>query len=920
MYLSLFSGIEAASVAWKPLGWQCVGVAEIDPFPCAVLAHHYPDVPNLGSVTDITDEQIAALGPIDVVVGGSPCFTAGHLVLCKRGLIPIEDVAVGDEVWTHAHRWRAVTATMTRRAPTVRMRGQGHAAMRSTPDHKFYAARTQRTWNGHGYTRSVVEPEWVAASDMAGKRWATPIEITGLAAPQDLESLDAAYLAGLYLGDGHIGKHAEKVKKAVILSVGNHKRDRLAERLRAAWGVITVTPHGESVTRLQLSRTRVACALLREFGEYCHRKTIPPWALCAPREWREALLAGVLDTDGSPIANGYRITTVSRALAVGLRLLAASLGYATTLDFTERPPQTVIDGRTVNQRDTWTVYMRKAARASELRAAGHAWGLVRSVSDAGVDTVYDITVDEDHSFVCDGLVVHNCQDLSVAGKRAGLAGERSGLFHEQLRIFHAARHLCGARFLVWENVPGAFSSNAGRDFAVVVGAMAGCRVDVPDDGWGTEGVALGQHGLVEWAVLDAQFFGVAQRRRRVFAVLDTGDWTGRPPILLEPDRLRGDSAPSREARKDTAGSTGDGVARCITTGESKRQDWEPCNFVAGIAPTLQAGGNSTGGDRPPGTTVDTADSLIVAHTLRGEGFDAGEDGTGRGTPIVPVAVDVWNQSIDGDVAATLNAESGAPNHSGPKVMVPVAFNNTGAGWWSDAEVAATVRKGDEQGGGGARESTLMPVPIQNATRGKDQNGLGIGHAGDPMYTLDQGSQHAIAFMADDYKDGGYEECDTARPLTTSADRTRAAPVIAFSGKDYGADAGEVAPTLRSMGHDGSHANGGGQVAVAVSLRGREGGATAEIGDEVGNCLRASGGGGDKAHVLAAMQVRRLTTVECARLQGFPDDYLMQVPWRGKPHPPDGPMYKALGNSMAVPVMRWIGRQIAAAARCNEAAA
>ena len=72
-YLSLFSGIEACSVAWAPLGWECVAVAEIEPWPSRVLAHHYPDVPNLGDVTKVTEEQIAALGRIDVVVFGSPC-------------------------------------------------------------------------------------------------------------------------------------------------------------------------------------------------------------------------------------------------------------------------------------------------------------------------------------------------------------------------------------------------------------------------------------------------------------------------------------------------------------------------------------------------------------------------------------------------------------------------------------------------------------------------------------------------------------------------------------------------------------------------------------------------------------------------------------------------------------------------------
>lgn len=99
-------------------------------------------------------------------------------------------------------------------------------------------------------------------------------------------------------------------------------------------------------------------------------------------------------------------------------------------------------------------------------------------------------------------------------------------------------------------------------------------------------------------------------------------------------------------------------------------------------------------------------------------------------------------------------------------------------------------------------------------------------------------------------------------------------------------------------------------AVAVALRGREGGATAELGDDLAGTLRASTGGGDKAHALISSAVRRLTHVECERLQGMPDNHTL-IPWRGKPAEecPDGPRYKAIGNSKAVPVVRWIGRRI-----------
>ena len=334
-----------------------------------------------------------------------------------------------------------------------------------------------------------------------------------------------------------------------------------------------------------------------------------------------------------------------------------------------------------------------------------------------------------------------CQSFSVAGLRKGLEDPRGNLTLVFLGLLAQYR----PRWVVWENVPGVLSDKTGA-----FGAFLG---------------GLGELGYgFAYRVLDAQHFGVPQRRRRVFVVGYIGDWRRAAAVLFEPESLRWDSAPRREARE--------GVAVC---------------------PTLRAGGDSTGGDRPPGTDVDTCESLVIArslraqsqlshredqdtlipvlaHSLRGEGFDASEDGTGRGTPLVPVA---------------------------------------------------------------------------------------------------------------------------------------------FSCKDHGADSGELAPTLRGMGHDGSHANGGGQVAVAFNLRGREGGAMPEVDEEGLAVQRAASGGSSRTYVAREMQVRRLTPRECERLQGFPDDHTL-IPWRGKPAEecPDGPRYKALGNSMAVPVMRWIGERIA----------
>jgi DNA (cytosine-5)-methyltransferase 1 len=148
-------------------------------------------------------------------------------------------------------------------------------------------------------------------------------------------------------------------------------------------------------------------------------------------------------------------------------------------------------------------------------------------------------------------------------------------------------------------------------------------------------------------------------------------------------------------------------------------------------------------------------------------------------------------------------------------------------------------------------------------------------------------------------------------------------VIAFTSKDYGGDAtDDLSPTPRSMGHTDSHMNGGGQVAIAIQagahppavafdMRGRDGGAQLEGPHDTAN-IRASLGGSSRSYVAETWAVRRLMPLECERLQGFPDGWTA-IPWRKKPAGdcPDGPRYKAIGNSMAVNVMRWIGERIAA---------
>lgn len=422
-----------------------------------------------------------------------------------------------------------------------------------------------------------------------------------------------------------------------------------------------------------------------------------------------------------------------------------------------------------------------------------------------------------------------CQSFSVAGKRLGLDDPRGNLALEYLSLARRLR----ARWIVWENVPGVVSSVTDEEDGEG-GIQSGIEGREAGDEWIEESdfatflsfVRECGYGFA-YRVLDAQYvrvdgFGraVPQRRRRVFVVGYLGDWRRAAAVLLEPQGMRGDSAPRREPGKGTAGtidasaarsrgagvnpgmitSTGN-VAHCLNAGGMGRQDFETETMVAHpllgkansshddtletyiafdckasgqagfgvgeIAPTLRAMGHLHGNQNAGG-------QIAVAHTLKGEGFDGSEDGTGRGTPIVPIA---FNPKMGGD--PTMGA---GVIDDGSSYTLDAAGNST---------------------------AVAMP-PFTLAIRGR-------------------GDSHQLEYRQD----------GTSNAILT--------PNGGRAGMGVGAIATEWA-------------------------------------------------------------VRRLTPTECERLQGFPDNFT-NVPWGKKDTSPDGPRYKALGNSMACNVMRWIGRRI-----------
>jgi DNA (cytosine-5)-methyltransferase 1 len=467
-----------------------------------------------------------------------------------------------------------------------------------------------------------------------------------------------------------------------------------------------------------------------------------------------------------------------------------------------------------------------------------------------------------------------CQSFSVAGKRAGLDDPRGNLTIEFARLAGRLRPL----WLVWENVPGVLSIDDGRTF----GAFLGMLVEL---GYG-----------IAYRVLNAQHFGVPQRRRRVFVVGCLGNWRAAAAVLLERHSLSGYPPPRRETRQD-------------------------------VAPTLSARAHGGGG---PGTDFDLDGGLItstedlshcldaggmgrqnfetetlIAHALSADGFDASEDGTGRGVPMIPVAISTAHTKSNGsgfsdDIAHTLE--------SGSAQAVAFAQNTRD-------EVRLYGGDGKTVGALAARPGVKQQSYI--AFSAKDSGA----DAGDIAPTLrgmgsershaNGGGQIAIAFTQN--QEGDVLSGDVMQPLGTNSNATgRNAPTIAFTlhgsdGTTSAASATEVAGSLRTRA-PGSIENSSTTAVLQEQPVAWSGELTAST-DVAGTLQRGGEGGRVDGVMTPQMAVRRLTPRECERLQGFPDDYTL-VEYRGKPAA-DGPRYKALGNSMARPVMRWIGERIAA---------
>lgn len=549
----MFSGIEAASVACEDMGWEALAFAEIDPFPSAVLAERFPNVPNLGDVTKVKWKKYKS--KCDLVVGGSPCFPAETLVLREDGYVPIEEIKVGDMVVSHTGKLRKVLAAGSKIADTVILKGAGTDEIECTSNHPFYATEKEKVWVKEKRQYRMIPTgdfSWTKAEEMKGKYWLNVCEIDGGSIPHfssaekgqrgkgyidDLEfGYDFFYFVGRWLGDGWANAHKRKGRadsqtKRVYVCCSFDEADALEARLKRT-GIHFGRTHERTTDRFTASSTQLYDWLIDNFGVRADGKKIPAWCLGIDADLKRALFEGYMDSDGCVYNEKSSSTSINKALCLGIKAIAGSLGYSTCLIKSTPNRIAYIEGRKVNERPLFRQQYENSPRSSFFVDSGWC-GLVRKVLPGRKNVrVYNLEVEVDNSYLADGIAVHNCQSFSIAGKREGLKGE-SGLMFEYIRAVREIR----PRWFLWENVSGALSSEGGEAFRQLLSEMD----------------KLG-YGLA-WRILDAQFFGVAQRRRRLFLVGHLGAY---PPldILIEPESLRWDIESSAEKRANLAKKAG----------------------------------------------------------------------------------------------------------------------------------------------------------------------------------------------------------------------------------------------------------------------------------------------------------------------------------------------------------------------------
>lgn len=517
--LELCAGYGSQALALKNLGIDVYSeIAEFDKYASQAYMQLHGETKNYGDVYTIDETKLPYF---DMITYSTPCFTEDSLVLTeKRGFQKIIDIQIGEKVITHDGNYKTVENVINNgKKKTVKIYGMGIDEIHTTPNHLFYVREKSHVWNNktRSYTRVFSEPVWKQAdslkrTDYVGipinKKSEIP-EWNGITfvwsdgrkdryknqLSQYMNNKDFWWLIGRYIADGWFRNNG-----GIIIGCGKKKFVEMKEKCDSIglnYNILeerTVIKFYYQLKELEL--------FVQSFGKYAYGKKIPSFVMDLPVDLLNSFLNGYMSGDGCFTNGRFKATSVSRELIYGLaQCIAKVYKQPYSIYKTERPKTTVIEGRTVNQKDTYELCFKKEKRPQDkaFYEDGFIWFPVTKVEEDEIETVYDLTVEENHSFTVQGVIVHNCQDFSVAGKGKGGdkgSGTRSSLLWECERIIKAVK----PKYLLMENVKNLLSDKHRHNFNEWFKVL--------------EGMGYTNY----YKVLNAKDYGIPQNRERIFCV------------------------------------------------------------------------------------------------------------------------------------------------------------------------------------------------------------------------------------------------------------------------------------------------------------------------------------------------------------------------------------------------------------------
>lgn len=918
-FIDFFAGIGGFRRGMELAGHECVGFCEFDKFATAsytsmhlltkeqrefldkmplkqrakeILKEEYRN--GEWYANDIRRVYAGDIPKADCWCFGFPCFVRGTYILTEKGYIPIENVSVGDRVLTHKGRWKTVTSVMQRdNARIWNVNGFGILPTGTTAEHPYYVTRVSepiefkpvKRLNDSYYSTMVLPDE--EPNEYSKEIW---------------------WIIGRYIADGWRVRRQDRPRGGrIVFAVSDKKREEFEHRLSEA------NLHGTYTEERTCGKYHVCNNQLYEylgiFGEYAYGKRIPREALCLPREKAEYFYNGYMSGDGRN--DKEEATSTSAAVILGMCIIAQRLGKSVpAVYYTKRDSKCTIEGRECKQRDTYTFRISSKSVKGYYRGRYVCRKLYQPTESDQYETVYNLSVEEDESYIANGAIVHNCQDISVAGKQLGFQGNRSSLFFRVMYLIGQLEEENKPTYLFIENVKNLLSVNGGWDFA---------RLLIEMDRGGYD---------AEWQVLNSKDFGVPQNRERCFII----------------GHLRGRSAAEIFPIKGTNGenSVSLNLFGCLNGRNSQR---DRVYSSEGLAPTIST---KPGGNTEPKVS-------IIFDTSR-----IGQDGKVREYEGICPTLTSRDYKEPRSVGVICNVNPSGKGMNGNVYdstgLSPTLTTNKGEGIKTAIKIIGKINSSQDgkilsadgianchSAGHGNNPKIAIPVLTPDRTE-KRQNGRRFKENGEPMFTLTSQDRHGVATgispiggvytgVSPEFYRGVYEGCFRCLKASTHdsgvALKLQNIPVsmtrnviesqinIAhclnandsrkFFGKNQRGNA--VIKTLKLMAM---------QMKLKIiaprskvpKLRSKQGMCFKSFSDtRPGMFVKIS----DELTIYAVwykkyqcyIAIRKLTPKECFRLQGWTDEYFEKAAFVNS----DSQLYKQAGNGVTVNVIEAIAKQL-----------